>query len=473
MQKFIFMFLLLTGIQAVGIAQGTDKKQIKNLESQFDQLIRQYLDLDIFSGVVLVAEDGVPVYHKAFGLANRETGEKNTVNTLFNIGSMNKTFTDVVIYQLIREGKLGLQDKLTSYIKGFADPDAGKITIAHLLNHESGLGDYHGPMYFDLPAEQKTIGTITEMVKKMPLEFEPGTQQRYSNAGYVVLGAVIEKITGEPYTANVRKRIAEPLGLKNTHLENTENLPLQSVGYLKTIFGELEDNRMFASPPKPDGGFWATTADVLEFYREYHYGNRLLDENDKAAIEFFAHFEKLKTMGDKATGHAGGFNGANTVILEIPGRKLSLLVFANMDEPVAEQIAKGMLSVIRGETPPKASLPAARNVWQAWEKYGRAYVKENFETLTVNFHPQDPKDLILNQVGYGLLAHDQPETAIQVFELNTELFPDVANCWDSLGEAWLAKGDQKKALTCYKKALQMDPEMPTAKEMVEKLEKKH
>ena len=468
--KQILSFLLLACLLSNCEAQKTTATfDAKSLEPQIDALVQQYLDLDIFSGVVLVAENGKPVYHKAFGLANRETGEKNTLNTLFNIGSMNKTFTSIVIRQLAAEGKLRPGDKLTQYVTGFADPNAEKITIEHLLEHQSGLGDYHGPSFFDMPYEQKTIAKITDIIRRMPLEFEPGTDQRYSNAGYVLLGAVIEKVTGKSYAANVRERITEPLGLKNTYLENTKNLPHQSAGYLKTIFGELEDNLPLASPPKPDGGFWSTTSDILKFYREYHYGNRLLDEKTKQGMEFFTFFEKLKSMDGKATAEAGGFNGANTVIFEMPSRNLSILVFANMDEPVAEKLGSGILAIVRGEKPKPASLPAARNVWQTWEKNGPDYVKEHFEELTINFHPEDPKDLILNQVGYGLLSHDRPDEAVRVFEMNTELFPDVANCWDSLGEAWLAKGDKKKALECYKKALSMDPNIPSAREMVEKL----
>ena len=261
------------------------------------------------------------------------------------------------------------------------------------------------------------------------------------------------------------------LGLKNIYLENTATLPNQSVGYLKTIFGELEDNRPFNSPPKPDGGFWATTADILSFYQAYFYTNQLLDATTKAGMEYFTFFEELKGMDGKATAMAGGFNGANTVIFEIPSRQISILVFANMDEPVAEQIGSGILKIIRGEEPPAPTLPAARNVWQAWDQHGKEYVKTHFEELTINFHPQDPKDLILNQVGYGLLSHDRPGEAVEVFVLNTELFPQVANCWDSLGEAWLKKGDKKKALEMYKKALSIDPMLPSAREMVKELEK--
>ena len=112
---------------------------------------------------------------------------------------MNKTFTSIVVKQLVAEGKLNLDDKLTQYIPGFKDPNANKITINHLLNHESGFADYHTRNYFDLPLNERKLNAIVERAKSYDLNFEPGTEQDYSNLGYVILGAVIEKVSGKSY----------------------------------------------------------------------------------------------------------------------------------------------------------------------------------------------------------------------------------------------------------------------------------
>ena len=442
----------------------------KNIEQSIDALVQKYIDLDIFSGVVLLAEKGNPAYHKAFGLANRETKMKNTLNTKFDIGSMNKTFTKIVIYQLLEEGKLSLDDKLGKYLDGFHTEASKKITINHLINHQSGIGDYVSPGYFEAPLESRTINGVVERIKTLPLYFEPGTEQEYSNAGFVVLGAIIEKITSKTYAENVRERIVKPLKLKDTYLENVQAIDNRSIGYWKSASGQLENNEGMLEIPKPDGGFQSTTLDVLTFYNAYHYSEKLMRVSTKKEDEYLVFFESLKEKEGKATAQAGGYNGANTVMYEIPSQQKSIIVFANMDEPVAEQLGAGILKILRGETPPDPQLPARQNVYQAWEKNGIEYVKNHFEELTVNFHATDPKDLILNELGYDLLFEGKIDEAIQFFELNTEIFPEVANNYDSLGEAYLKKGDRDQALSLYKKALELDPELPSAKAMVKELE---
>ena len=152
-------------------------------QGRINDLVQEYVNLDIFSGIVLVAEKGVITFHKAYGLSNREKNIPNSVNTLFDIGSMNKTFTSIVIKQLAEEGKIDLNDNLTKFLSGFKDPNTNKITINHLLDHESGFGDYHTPGYFDLPLNERKLGAIVERAKSYQLNFEPGTEQDYSNLG--------------------------------------------------------------------------------------------------------------------------------------------------------------------------------------------------------------------------------------------------------------------------------------------------
>ncbi len=439
------------------------------LEDKIDRLASQYTELDIFSGVVLVAQEGKPVYHKAFGLANREKNIPNTLRTRFDIGSMNKTFTKVVILQLADEGKLDLSDKLVDYLPGFTQKGTEKITIEHLLTHQSGFGDYHSPEYMQTPPAERTINWIVERVQNMPLMFEPGTEQEYSNAGFVLLGAIIEKVTGTSYHRNVVERIIEPLGLQQTHVENKSTVPQKAIGYFKTATGELRDNNNFSELPNPDGGFHSTTSDIMTFYREYFYGNTLLDNETRKLDPMFGFVQEHRNSGG-AIPLAGGFPGANTVLYEILRDRITVVVFANMDEPVAEQLGAGILAIIRGQQPREPQLPAIQNVYNAYKTHGTTYVKENWDKLIINFHPGDPHDMILNQVGYELLFSGKTDQAIEIFTLNTEMFPEVANVWDSLGEAWRKKGDNAKALKFYKRALSIRPDMPSAKQAVEELE---
>jgi len=464
--SLLFPFIVLWSVTA--FAQQV-QLNAKKLEPKVDELVKQYQALDIFSGVVLLAQKGKPIYHKAFGLANREKQIPNTKDTKFDIGSMNKTFTKVVIHQLVEEGTLNLDDPIGKYLKGFPEAAAKKATIKNLLNHTAGFGDYFTPDYFQAPAKEKTIASLTERIRKMPLLYEPGTDQQYSNAGYILLGAIIEKVSGDSYHQNVQDRIVEPLGLSETYVFDKQNVPNKAIGYYKNRKGELQSNEGMLELPNPDGGFLSTTVDILTFYREFFYGNKLMSPEARVGDELLTFIEQLKPTG-KAFPFAGGFEGANTAYYEVLRDQISIIVFANMDEPVAENLADGILSIIRGEEPEAPSLPAIQQVYTALQEQGADYVAQNFESLITNFHPTDPKDLILNQIGYELLFEGEPERAIQAFELNTRLFPDVPNVWDSLGEAWRKKGDKQKALKYYKKALELDPELPTALQAVEELE---
>lgn len=447
----------------------SDQKSNTELVSKIDAVIQDYLDLDIFSGIVLVAEKGNITYHKAFGLANRENNTPNTLNTLFDIGSMNKTFTSIVVRQLIAEGKLKVDDKLVDYVPGFKDPNAKKITIQHLLEHRSGFGDYHSPDYFELPKDERKLQAIVERAKTYQLNFEPGEEDDYSNLGYVILGAVIEKVSNKSYFDNVYERIVKPLKLKNTYLNNFEGLENRlAKGYYYTPLGELEVNETMMDEPNPDGGFLSTTEDVMKFYRSYYYDNLLFSEDIKETDPFFNYLKNLPE--GKATGAAGGFEGFNTALYQVISDDLTIIVFANMDEPVAERIASDILTLTRGDAPEPPQLPAIQNVRIAFEEHGLNYVKNNFEDLTTNYHPTDPKDFILNDLGYAFLyGADDAEKAEQLFKLNTELFPEIGNCWDSYGEALAKQGKTEAAIKAYKRALEIRPNLESAKKAIEAL----
>ena len=449
----------------------TQSNSQAELTEKINDLVQEYVKLDIFSGIVLVAEKGDISFHKAYGLSNREKNIPISVNTLFDIGSMNKTFTSIVIKQLAEEGKIDLNDNLTKFLSGFKDPNTNKITINHLLDHESGFGDYHTPGYFDLPLNERKLGAIVERAKSYQLNFEPGTEQDYSNLGYVILGAVIEKVTGKSYFDNVQERIVTPLNLKNTYLNDFDNLETRiAIGYYYTPLGILVENKPIQDTPNPDGGFLSTTEDILKFYRSYYYDDILLSKKFKSSDPFFKYLNELPE--GKAAGAAGGFEGFNTALFQVYSDDLTIIVFANMDEPVAENIASNILKLYRGETPDKPQLPAIQNIRKNYEKHGIDYIKENFQELTINFHPSDPKDIILNNLGYAYLYEAKDNIkALEIFKLNTELFPNIANCWDSLGEALTMSKNKSEAIKAYKKALELNPDMETALRALQKLTK--
>ena len=478
MKKLLYYSLLLI----LPLMSCSDKKEqtaaadiqdpeLKVFVTKIEPIVQSYLDLEIFSGVVLVAKEGRPLFHKAYGLMNRSANQKVTKNTLFDIGSMNKTFTSVVVKQLAQEGKLSLSDRLIDYIPGFTDPQAKNITISHLLEHQSGFGDYHEEEYFELPLAERKLASIIERAKTTSLDFPPGTEQSYSNLGYVILGGIIEVASGTSYFDNVQKRIVDKLELKETYLNNFEGLKDRiAIGYLYTPLGNLEESIPLQDIPNPDGGFLSTSEDIMKFYRSYYYGTSLLSEKTKKDDPFF---QSIQEIPDGAVeGAAGGYEGFNSALLQVISDDLTIIVLANMDEPVAERIATDILNAYRGKQVEKPQLPAVQNVRIQYEKNDIDYIKENFTELTVNFHPTDPKDLILNTLGYAYLyGAEDPDKAVEIFRLNTELFPEIANCWDSYGEALRQKGDNAAARKAYSKALEIQPELESARTALNELKK--
>lgn len=461
----IYLLLLWSNIFA---HKNQSKIDVPNLEEYIDALVESYIAIDIFTGVVLIAEDGVPVYHKAFGLANREKGIPNTINTRFDIGSMNKTFTKVAVLKLVSEGKLKLDDKLGQFLDGFPKEAAEKITIEHLLTHQSGYDGYHTPEYWEIPLEEKSLQTALNQIRKMPLLFPPGEGREYSNSGYVLLGLIIEKVTGKSYYEVIEEKVTKPLGLNDTFLREKYSVPNRAIGYYKSMKGELMNNDHFGEIPTPAGGFYSTTSDILKFYREYFYGDKLWDQKTKQLDPRYKSYQEHMTTGG-AIPHAGGFEGANTVMYEILRDKISVVVFANMDEIVAEDLGAGILAIIRGQEPEEPSLPAEQMVYKTYTEKGIEHVKHNWKSLTKNWHPADPKDFILNMIGYEFLFDGEVGKALEIFKVNTELYPEIANCWDSYGEALLKAGDKEASLAAYKNALSINPNMESAKAKIKEI----
>lgn len=462
-------------IMSILISCKTKKKSnivgIDSLSERVDAVVKKYQALDVFSGIVLIAENGDEKYHKAFGFANRKTKEKNTITTKFDIGSMNKSFTKTIILQLLEEGKISMNDTLGKYIKGFPFTAGTKITIKNLLNHSSGYSEYWGNDFDELSIDQKRLPALVERIKKLKLHFEPGSDFKYSNSGYVLLGAIIEKVTRKTYNENVVARIIIPLKMTETYVIDKHLVPNRAIGYYKDMRGNISSNIGFTEVPNPDGGFQSTPRDVVKFYNEYFYGSKLLSKALKNNPDHFKSNIKNRNSG-KASLMAGGFRGANTAYYEVLRDKISIIVFANMDEPVAERLGADIVDLIRGETPNEPSLPANQNVYKHYKKFGLKYVEENFYKLIDNFHSEDPKGMVLNGIGYGFLKEGNIDEALKFFKLNVKLFPKDANLWDSLGEVYFTKENYKKALQYYNQALILDPNLESSKEMIKEIKSK-
>jgi D-alanyl-D-alanine carboxypeptidase len=336
MRLFIPMSLLGSSIAAQQAAPGpeplrpapiSETELVRRLSRSVDSLA----NAGAFSGVAVLAKNGVPVFQRAYGKADRERNISNNLETAFNIGSINKIFTQIGILQLSAAGKLNLDSTLAVYWPDYPNKAlANKITIRQLLRHTSGIGGN----IFDSPVggtrhDVRNLKDYLALFVNEPPQFEPGTSNAYSNAGYVVLGLLIERLSGQDYYTYVHDHILEPAGMTRTGSFFVDSLPANTaIGYTT--------GREQAPPGTPlhpntqelpgrgssAGGGYSTAQDLLKFLqalREHRIPNG---------------------PPGGGLGIAGGSGGINGVVESMLPGGYDLVVLTNLDPPAAERVSR-------------------------------------------------------------------------------------------------------------------------------------
>ena len=314
-------------------------RSLEELEAFLNEAERQ----NAFSGVVLVARDGTPVFHEAYGLACKVHGVPNRRDTKFNLGSINKMFTSVAAARLMQEGLLGLDDPIGKYLDGFPEAAASRVTIRHLLQMSSGWGDYwDNETYLATRFDLRAVSDYIAFIKDMPLEFEPGSESIHSNTGYEVLGAVIEAVTGKDYYDYVRETVYEPAGMTETDsYERDAVVSNLATGYTNlhpyddSGDGYMMTNAIMLSPRgTPAGGGYSTSVDMLRFVRALE-GHKLLNPKYTGLLlkRFEGFAEESKPTG--RLGYAGGAPGVSAFLGVDFDRGETVIVLSNYDSPIA------------------------------------------------------------------------------------------------------------------------------------------
>ena len=237
---------------------------------------------------MLIAKDGKPIFSEAYGLADREHKTPNTLKTRFRIGSMNKMFTAVATLQLVQAGKLELNDPLGKYLTDYPNKNvATKVTIHHLLTHTGGTGDIFGPDFDTHRLELRTLQDYVKLYGKRDLKFEPGSQWDYSNYGFVLLGVIIEKVSGQSYYDYVREHIYVPAGMTSTGSEPEDQaVSDRSVGYTKMdSSGQWKPNTdSLPYRGTSAGGGYSTVEDLAHFAAALE-ANKLLNAHSHGTAD--------------------------------------------------------------------------------------------------------------------------------------------------------------------------------------------
>lgn len=316
-----------------------------------DQLLKQSFAADQPGVAVIVTDDGKVVYQAGRGLADVAAKRPITPATVFRMGSITKQFSAAIMLQLVAEGKVSLDDKVSKFLPDFPKPGAD-ATIAQLLNHTVGVQSYTGIpgwMGSDKPAKPITTEQLVAEFKDLPSPSKPGEKWDYNNSGYVLVGAVIEKVTGQPWHAVVEERIAKPLGLTTIRYGTVEAaMPNMARGYTEEGGKQVPARPIHMSVPHAAGALIGSVEDLARWSHALHHGKvvrpdlyakmiapTMLPGGKKQDYGFGLATGEVR--GRKVIRHGGGIFGFSTEAVYLPDEDLFVAVFTNSDDPLASE----------------------------------------------------------------------------------------------------------------------------------------
>lgn len=345
--KTICGIVLLVLVATHALAQDT---------ARMEQVIQASVQNKTFMGTVLVARGSDVLLNKAFGSANLEWEIPNTPTTKFRLGSITKQFTAASILLLEEREKLKIEDPISKHM-----PDAPAaweaITIYNLLTHTSGIPNFTGlPDYRKLQPFTSPVAKTIEAFRDKPLDFAPGEKMSYSNSGYLVLGHIIEKISGTSYAAFVQENIFTPLVMKDSGFDsNSEIIARRAAGYTPSPKGPVNAGFIHMTIPHAAGSLYSTTEDLLRWEQGLFAGKVVSTASlQKMTTPFkddYALGVVVRTAnGRKSVQHGGGIEGFNTSMVYYPDSRITVVVLSNINGPAPDQLARALGAVAHGES---------------------------------------------------------------------------------------------------------------------------
>jgi CubicO group peptidase (beta-lactamase class C family) len=331
--------------------------QTQKIPQQLDALVAAYAKAGQFNGTVLVAQHGKVIFTKGYGLANREWNQPNAADTKFRIGSLTKQFTAMLVMQLVEKGRLRLDGPVSDYLPNYPKPNGDKITLHHLLSHTSGIPNFTASAAHEAASLLPTTPqAAVRGFSALPLEFEPGSTYRYSNSGYILLGAIIEQVTNKPYAQVLAENILQPLHMQDTGYDLPGTvLPKRAAGYEKTATGVVNTAYLDMTGPYAAGSMYSTVGDLYKWDQAL-YTTQLLSETGKAQM-----FQPFKNdhaygwntarflMGADSVAvlrHGGVINGFRAFLLRVPKDHHLVVALDNETNNYTPKISTMLLRVL-------------------------------------------------------------------------------------------------------------------------------
>ncbi|WP_448661534.1 serine hydrolase [Sphingomonas sp. CJ20] len=441
-----------------------------------------------FNGTVLIARNGKVLVRSSYGIAHVATGRPNDPALRYRIGSLTKPFTATLVMQLVDQKRLRLDGTLGEYLPDlYRGTPAAPVTVAQLLSHTSGLADVPGR--YDDPwwrTSARKAWTPTDFARqwiKPALVEQPGTKWRYNNNGFFLLGLIVERVTGQPYAEALRQRIFAPAGMRSSGVFARDTDP--------KAFAEGYSVPPGGRPTPPDAinpsvsfsaaGIYATADDLLRFDQAL-YGTALLSAQPRQTMlsahsKFYGYgwgVDDYALPGGATlpvVSHTGSVPGYQSYYLRAERNRDCVIILDNFWQgALVSQMGRDLMEVLNG----KPMAPARRSLDDALVPaaytQGPAAMAAAYAALASRQDEYDLSAGAFNALGYRLLRDGRAAAAIQVFLWATERYPQSANGYDSLGEAYRAANDSLSAIRSYQKALALDPTMPSARAALAELQ---
>ncbi len=334
-----------TGAPVDSVPGGLDDVAITRL---LDERLGKRAADSLLSGALLVAHDGRTVYARAYGIADRRRGIPNTLHTRFTLASMGKMFTATAIAQLVEQGRVALDSPIARYLPDYPNQRfARTATVRHLLSHHSGLGSYWNRLYEERRTTLTTVASHLPLFAADSMPFAPGARFRYSNAGFQVLGLIIERVSGQSFYDYLREHMFAPAGMPNTGYYGPGGEVVGgAVGYSRSGPSAPWRDNLGSREIKggPAGGGYSTVGDLLQFVQALSGGRLMRPETLRlfttpvGSGDYALGFVTSAHHGHAGFGHSGGAPGMGTNLLVVPDLGYVVVILTNGDPPLMQTV---------------------------------------------------------------------------------------------------------------------------------------
>jgi len=465
------------------LMQGALGAQDQQLAFELRTLADEYHQLGLFQGTVLVARGDTVLLRAAYGYADVEHAVPNVPGTRFRLASVTKQWTAAAVMRLVESGELELDTRLGEVVAGLpSEPaSAGSVTVHQLLSHSAGMiRDIDRFSAKDM-GDEFTMSAMIDIVGGASFEFEPGSSWAYSNAGFVMLAAMIESVMGMAYGDAMQSLCFEPLGLADTGHELTGPvLERRARGYQALPDGFANapfENKSYVTGA---GSLYSTVDDLFTWTRALLTGRVIsieaLDEMFTVQAGNYGYgwflgdaiggFPEAGGARGKVVHHDGGCPGFDTRVILYPEHEVVAIALANARPSSGGVMAAALADMVLGLEVRRPSVTADDQICRLAIRDGTEAARIRWEALQASKAGPDimPTAAAISGRARRYLDSNQPHKALRIFELIADLYPDDASSWEGLGEAHLAMGDRETAIELYRMAVALDPQLTSTRE---------